>query len=131
MAHRDTRIQAMDWLQKNAAKDKRVLGIRELSILPAEWNRTVATPTVVPWFEAADLLERQQFDYIVTGDFDLRFASDPKAWSAYRDRWRSKVADLPVQADFGQVATFVVPYVWRTNDERIFILNGTPSIKRP
>jgi len=130
MAHKDTRIQAIDWLQKNAATEKSVLGIRELSILPAEWNRIAARPTIVPWFEAADLLERQQFDYVVTGDFDLRFASDPKAWSAYRDRWMSKVASLPVEAEFGAVATFVVPYVWRTNDERIFILKATPLIKR-
>jgi MFS family permease len=122
MAHKDTRIQAIDWLQKSAAKEMSVLGIRELAILPTEWSRIAARRTVVPWFEAADLLERQQFDYVVTGDFDLRYASDPQRWSAYRDRWISKVAALPVQAEFGQVVTFVVPYVWRTNDERLFIL---------
>ena len=31
---------------------------------------------------------------------------------------------MPVQADFGQVVTPVVPYLWRTNDERILILKG-------
>jgi hypothetical protein len=124
MAHKDTRIQAIDWLQKNAAKEMSVLAIRELSILPPEWNRIAARPTIVPWFEAADLLERQQFDYVVTGDFDLRYAFDPQGWSAYRDRWKTTVASLPVQAEFGAVANFVVPYVWRTNDERIFIVKG-------
>ena len=126
MAHKDTRIQAIDWLQKNAAKEKSVLGIRELAILPAEWNRIAARSTIVPWFEAADLLERQQFDYIVTGDFDLRYASNPEEWSTYRARWMSKVASLPAQAEFGEVATLVVPYVWRTNDEHIFVLKGSP-----
>jgi hypothetical protein len=77
---------------------------------------------VVPWFEASDVLERQQFDYVVTGEFDLRYASDPNGWSVYRDRWQRKISTLPVQADFGALATPVVPYLWRTNDERILIL---------
>ncbi len=124
MAHQDSRIQAIDWLQKHATNQDTVLGLRELSILPAEWKRIAARLTVVPWFEAADLLERQRFDYIVTGEFDLRYASDPNGWSAYRDRWQAKVSPLPVQGDFGQVVTPVVPYLWRTNDERILILKG-------
>ncbi len=124
MAHRDSRIQAVDWLQQHATKEETVLGIRELSILPAEWKRIAARSTVIPWFEAADLLERQRFDYIVTGEFDLRYASDPNRWSAYRDRWKSKVLPLAVRADFGLIVTPVVPYLWRTNDERILILKG-------
>ena len=124
MAHQDSRIQAVDWLEQHATKEETVLGIRELSILPAEWKRIAAKSTVVPWFEAADLLERQRFDYVVTGEFDLRYASDPKAWSAYRDRWKAKVSPLAVQADFGQVVTPVVPYLWRTADERVLILSG-------
>jgi hypothetical protein len=60
----------------------------------------------------------------VTGDLDLRYASDPNAWAAYRERWQAKVSPLPVQADFGQVVTPVRPYLWRTNDERILILKG-------
>jgi hypothetical protein len=71
-----------------------------------------------------ELLQRQRFDYIVTGEFDLRYASDPNAWAAYRDRWQKRLAILLVQADFGQIATPVVPYLWRTNDERILILGG-------
>ena len=93
-------------------------------ILPAEWKRLAANATVVPWIEAADLLQRQRFDYIVTGEFDLRLASDPNALSAYRDAWKARVSPLPVQADFGQVVTPVVPYVWRTNEERILVLKG-------
>jgi hypothetical protein len=124
MAHKDSRIQAVDWLQQHATKEATVLGIRELSILPAEWKRIAARSTVVPWFEAADLLERERFDYIVTGELDLRYASDPNGWSAYLDRWKAKVSLLPVQADFGQIVTPVVPYLWRTNDERILILKG-------
>jgi hypothetical protein len=83
----DTRVRAIDWLRQHATKDQTVLAVRELAILPAEWKRIAATPTVIPWFEAADLLERQRFDYIVTGEFDLRHAPDPNGWSAYRDRW--------------------------------------------
>jgi hypothetical protein len=125
MAHKDSRIQAIEWLRQNASKEKTVLGIRELMILPAEWKRLAAKATVVPWIEAADLLQRQQFDYIVTGEFDLRLSSDPNALSAYRDTWKTRVSQLPVQADFGQVVTHVVPYVWRTNDERVLVLKGS------
>jgi hypothetical protein len=120
----DTRVRAIDWLRQRATKDQTVLGIRELSILPAEWNRVGARTTVASWFEAADLLERERFDYVVTGEFDLRFAPDPNAWSAYRDRWNAKTSPLPVEASFGEVSTPVVPYLWRTNDERILILKG-------
>lgn len=122
--HIDTRVRAIDWLQHNATKEETVLGIRELAILPAEWKRIAARSIVVPWFEAADLLERQRFDYVVTGEFDLRYARDPNGWSAYRDRWKAKVSTLPVEVGFGQVVTPVMPYLWRTNDERILILKG-------
>jgi hypothetical protein len=125
MAHQDSRIQAVDWLQQHATKEETVLGIRELMILPAEWKRIASRSTVIPWFEAADLLERQRFDYIVTGEFDLRYASDPKAWSAYQEGWKAKVLALRVQADFGQIVTPVAPYLWRTNDERILIFKGS------
>jgi hypothetical protein len=124
MAHHDSRIKAIDWLQQHATTEDSVLGIRELMILPVEWKRIAARSTVVSWFEAADLLQWQRFDYIVTGEFDLRYASDPKAWSAYRDDWTAKVSPLPIQADFGQVVTPVVPYLWRTNEERILVLKG-------
>jgi hypothetical protein len=124
MVHKDSRIKAIDWLQQHATKEDTVLGIRELMILPGEWKRIAARSTIVPWFEAAELLQRRRFDYIVTGEFDLRHASDPKAWSAYRDDWKTRVSPLPVQADFGQVVTPVVPYLWRTNEERILVLKG-------
>src|SRR5205085_3377967 len=104
----DTRVRAVDWLQQHATKDRTVLGIRELSILPAEWKRIAAKSMVVPWFEAADLLERHRFNYIVTGEFDLRYSPDPSSWSAYRDRWKVRISPLPVEASFGQVVTPVV-----------------------
>jgi hypothetical protein len=93
-------------------------------ILPTEWQRIQANVVVVPWFEAADVLERQRFDYIVTGEFDLRYATDAAGWSAYRDRWLTKIDSLALQADFGQIPTPVVPYLWRTNEERILIVRG-------
>jgi hypothetical protein len=124
MVHRDSRIKAIDWLQQHATKEASVLGIQELMILPAEWKRITAGSMVVPWFEAVDLLQRQRFDYIVTGEYDLRYANDPKVWFAYQDDWKARTSALPVQADFGQVVTPVVPFVWRTNDERILILKG-------
>lgn len=120
----DTRVQAINWLQQRATKDQTVLGLREMAILPAEWDRLTAKTTVVSWFEAADLLERERFDYIVTGEFDLRYSPDPSAWSAYLDRWKSKASAFPVQASFGSVLTPVVPYLWRTNEQHILILKG-------
>jgi 4-amino-4-deoxy-L-arabinose transferase-like glycosyltransferase len=124
MAHLDSRTRAIDWLQQHATKEASILGIGELMILPAEWKRIAARSTIVPWSEAADVLRRQRFDYVVTGEFDLRYVIDPKDSSAYRDVWKERVSALGIEADFGQVATPVVPYLWRTNDERILILKG-------
>ena len=118
----DSRVQAVDWLRQNAAPDAKILGIRELAILPSEWQRVSPSAVVVPWFEAADILQRQHFDYVVTGDFDLRYATDPPRWSAYRDRWSTIVAPWPAAAQFGHIPTPVAPYLWRTNDERIVIM---------
>jgi 4-amino-4-deoxy-L-arabinose transferase-like glycosyltransferase len=122
MAHRDSRIQAIDWLQQQATKEETVLGLRELAILPAEWKRLAATATVVSWCDAPDSLERGEFDYVVTGDFDLRHAPDPKTASNCLARWKEKMTPLTAAAEFGTGPSFVVPYVWRSNDERIRIL---------
>jgi hypothetical protein len=124
ISHVDTRVKAIDWLRQHADRETKILGLRELAILPAEWERLAARPIVVSWFDASQLLEREQFDYVVTGEFDLRYATDPNRWAVYRDRWQEQTAALPVQADFGAVVTPVVPYLWRTNDERILILQG-------
>jgi hypothetical protein len=122
MSHIDARVSAIDWLQQHASKGKKVLGIRELAILPAEWKRIIADLTLASWSDAADLLEREQFDYVVTGEFDLRLAPEADRLSAYLVRWKEKTGPLPVEASFGAVATPIVPYFWRTNDERILIL---------
>jgi hypothetical protein len=127
MSHVDARARAIDWLQQHASKDERVLGIRELAILPAEWRRLAANLTVVSWSEAADLLEREPFDYVVTGEFDLRYLPDADRWSAYLALWRERTAPLPVEASFGAVVTPIIPYLWRTNDERILILRISAS----
>jgi 4-amino-4-deoxy-L-arabinose transferase-like glycosyltransferase len=118
----DSRVLALDWLQRHATKDTNILAVRELAILPGEWKRIPGHAVVVPWSEAADLLQRQRFDYVVTGDWDLRFLPDPDRWSAYRERWATLVAPMPEQASFGVIPAPVVPYLWRTNDERVFIL---------
>jgi 4-amino-4-deoxy-L-arabinose transferase-like glycosyltransferase len=130
MAHRDSRLQAIDWLQRHATSDERVLAVRELAILPAEWKRLAASTTVVPWCEALDLLDRDQFDYVVTGDFDTRSAPDPGGASMCLARWKEKNAALPATAQFGAGPTYVAPFIWHTNDERIVILR-TGSAKLP
>jgi 4-amino-4-deoxy-L-arabinose transferase-like glycosyltransferase len=122
MAHRDSRIATIDWLRQHAPPTAKILAVRELAILPAEWKRIPAGATVVPWLEASDLLGREQFDYVVTGEFDLRYAPVPDRSAAYLARWRDKTGGLSLQADFGSVVTLVVPYLWRTNEERIVIL---------
>ncbi len=128
MAHRDTRLQAIDWLRDHTRKNETILGVRELAILPGEWERVPATVTVVSVRDAAEALEKQPFDYVVTSEFDLRHAADPAVWSGYLDRWKTKTSNLSVLADFRGIATPVVPVVWRTNDERVLILKvGGPS----
>ncbi|MEY2550867.1 MAG: hypothetical protein QOG12_1011, partial [Verrucomicrobiota bacterium] len=128
MVRRDTRIQAIDWLEQHATKRQTVLGIRELAILPAEWKRLAAAVTVVSLLDAPDLLERQRFDYVVTGEFDLRYAPDPNRAAAALARLKEKVSALAREAEFGASPVFVVPYLWRTNDERILIL-GAPAAR--
>lgn len=129
MSHIDPRIRAIEWLRQHATREETVLGIRELSILPAEWSRIAATPTVVPWFEAADLLQRQRFNYVVTGEFDLRYLPDAAAASAYLERWKQETGSFVTEAEFGAGPTFVVPYLWRGNDERIVVLR--PNTAKP
>ena len=124
MMHRDSRVQAIDWLQQHATKEERVLGVRELAILPGEWKRLVANTTVVLWCDAPGSLEPDKFDYVVTGDFDLRHAADPEIASACLARWKERTALLTPAAEFGSGPTYVVPYVWRSNDERIVILRS-------
>lgn len=127
MKHRDTRIQAVNWLRDHVRQDETVLAIRELAVLPAEWERITPSPTVVSWLEAADALQRQQFDYIVAGEFDLRNASNSTDWPRYLDRWKAVVQPMTVQAEFGQIPTPIVTYLWRTNHERILILKRKPD----
>src|ERR1044071_9145303 len=87
MSQRDSRLQAIEWLEQHATKDQRVLAVRELAILPAEWKRLSASTTVVGWCEALDSLDRDQFDYVVTGDFDARSSPDPGTASICLARW--------------------------------------------
>jgi hypothetical protein len=123
-ARTDTRVQAIDWLQQHVTRKQTLLGVRELAILPAEWNRIPATVTLASCFDVADLLEHDRFDYVVTGEFDPRHALDPGRATASLARSQQKTAPLPVAAEFGTVPVFVVPYVWRTNDERILVLRA-------
>jgi hypothetical protein len=130
MLHRDSRVQAIDWLQQHATKKQTVLAIRELAILPAEWNRLAAKATVVSWSDAPALLERARFDYVVTGDFDLRHAPDPDGAAALSARWKQLTASSSIQAEFGAGPAFVVPYLWRSNDERLVIFRTNAAQKK-
>jgi 4-amino-4-deoxy-L-arabinose transferase-like glycosyltransferase len=124
---RDSRVQAIDWLQQHANRGQTVLGVRELAILPSEWKRLAATVTIVSLFDASELQERDRFDYVVTGEFDLRYAPDPQRASSSLARWKQTIAPLGVKAQFGAAPAFVVPYLWRSNDERIVILRPTAA----
>jgi hypothetical protein len=66
----------------------------------------------------------------VTGDFDTRSAPDPGAAPVCLARWKEKHAALSATAEFGAGPTFVAPFIWHTNDERIVILR-TGSAKLP
>ena len=123
MAHRDSRVQAVDWLRQHAGKQDRVLAIRELAILPSEWARIDAEITVVPWLEAVALLRRGPFDYLVTGELNLGPAPDAR-WQDYRETWTQEIASLKILVEFGTVATYAHLYTWRTNNERIDILEA-------
>lgn len=125
IAHSDSRIQAIDWLQHHVTSKQSVLGIRELAILPAEWKRLTPTATVISLLDVPELSERDQFDYIVTGEFDLRYA--PAAGTVSLERWKQKTALFVTAAEFGAGPAFVVPYLWRSNDERIVVLRSNTA----
>jgi 4-amino-4-deoxy-L-arabinose transferase-like glycosyltransferase len=127
LTHSESRIQAIDWLQHHATREQSVLGIRELAILPSEWKRLGATATVASLFDLAGLPESDHFDYIVTGDFDLRNAPDAAAASASVEHWKAKTAAFVAVAEFGAGPAFVVPYLWRSNDERIVVLRSNTA----
>ena len=120
MAHRDSRVQTVDWLRQHTGKQDRVLAIKELAILPSEWARINAEITVVPWLEAVALLRRGPFDYLVTGELNLGPAPDPR-WQDYRETWTHEIASRKILVEFGAVATYARLYTWRTNNERIDI----------
>ncbi|HEV2803837.1 MAG TPA: glycosyltransferase family 39 protein [Chthoniobacterales bacterium] len=127
IVRRDSRTQAIDWLGERVTKRQTVLGITELAILPAEWKRLGGPVTIVSVAHAAGLLERQRFDYVVTGEFDLRYAPDPGRASAALGRLQERLAPFLREAEFGAGPAFVVPYLWRSNDERIVILRPAPA----
>jgi Dolichyl-phosphate-mannose-protein mannosyltransferase len=127
MVQHDSRIQAIDWLEQHVTKRQTVLAVRELAVLPDEWKRLAAPATVVSLLDAADLLERQRFDYVVTGEFDLRYAPEPDRASAALARFQESIAPLARETEFGSGPAFVVPYVWRSNDERIVILRAAAA----
>jgi hypothetical protein len=127
MTHRDSRLQAIDWLRQRVSKDDKVLVIRELAVLPAERKRLAANSTVAPLCEASEALEREHFDFVLTGEFDIRHALDRDTTAACLARWKEKTNALVPAADFGSGPSFVVPYVWRTNDQHIVILRPNPS----
>ena len=120
MAHQDSRVQAVDWLQQHIGKQQRVLAIKELAVLPSEWRRIHAEITVVPLLEAAPLVRGASFDYLVTGEFDAQATSDDP-WPAYREVWAHQIASLKILATFGWVPTPIPLNLWRTNDERLLI----------
>ena len=103
----------------------KILALRELAILPGEWNRIPAGAVVLRWREAADRLDHERFDFVVTGEMDLRYLPEPNRWQAYRERWANLTQPMPARAAFGVISTPVVPYLWRTNDERVVILKAT------
>ncbi len=111
ISHRDSRIRAVDWLRERVRKSDRVLAIAELAFLPGELNRIGASVQVVPWNDALALLQRKEFDYLITGSFQPRSAT-----SSFTPR-----------AKFGAVASPMKPYLWRTNEERILILSRPPG----
>jgi len=111
ISHRDSRVRAVDWLQERVRKGDRVLVIAELSLLPSELDRIGASVQVVQWSDALDLLQRKEFDYLISGSFTPRSATSP----------------FTARASFGAVATPLEPYMWRTNDERIHIFSRPPG----
>lgn len=111
LTHRDSRVRAIDWLQERVGKGDRVLVFAELNLLPSELDRIGAPVQVAPRSDALDLLERKEFNYLISGAFTPRFA----------------ISSFTERASFGAVATPLEPYMWRTNDERILIFARPPG----
>ncbi len=109
--HRDSRIQAVDWLQARVRKTDRVLAIAELGLLPSELSRIGASVQVAPSSKALALLQREEFNYLISG-----FSTPRPATSSFQPR-----------ASFGGVVTPTEPYIWRTNDEWIRIFSRLPD----
>lgn len=109
--HRDSRIQAVDWLQARVRKTDRVLAIAELGLLPSELSRIGASVQVAPSSKALALLQREEFNYLISG-----FSTPRPATSSFRPC-----------ASFGGVVTPTEPYIWRTNDEWIRIFSRPPD----
>lgn len=124
----DSRALAIKWLRRHSNPSERILALEQLAIFPREWKQVPAAVTVASWFDAPKILAQEKFDYVVTSQFDLRFSNDPKRWTEQDERWTNDLEKFPRRAAFGHVPCFIIPGVWRTNDERIVILQTDPLI---
>lgn len=124
MSHVDSRVQAVNWIQQHVPEQSIIVVIEELTFQRAELARIRATPEVIPWRAAAERLSEGNFDYVVSGDFDTQHSSDATGLSAYRECWRQGLASLQLEAEFGRIPNPLVRNLWRTNDQRIFVLKA-------
>jgi hypothetical protein len=124
----DSRAAAMNWLRDNTSKTDRIVALRELAIHPAEWRRIGRKPVLMSWLAPNESIPRDGFDYLLSSDFSLQFAPDQNAWSEQNERWTNETSRLSTRAEFGMIACFLEPGVWRTNDERIRILQGSTGL---
>lgn len=123
-SHVQSRVGAVDWLQQHARADNVVLAIEELAIVPSEISRVPARLVIVPWRSAAETLRRGEFDFVLTSEFDIRYAGNPVELSAYLSEWTDQTSRMPIEGAFGNVPNPLVPQYWRTNDERVLVLKA-------
>ncbi|MFN2509399.1 MAG: ArnT family glycosyltransferase, partial [Chthoniobacterales bacterium] len=116
----DTRISAIDWLQRETQPMDSIVALRELAITPAEWKRLARQVKIIPWTKARETLRQERLHYFVGTEMNLQHTVEPD-WPPYLDAWKRDVSALPVVASFGTVPNPVYPFLWRTNDQRIII----------
>ena len=121
----DSRVRAIDWLRDHTGATDRILGLRELIILPLEWRRVTGEVEEVSWFNFLERLRQKQFDYVVSGNIE---AFDP-GLKRLRDEWAAETANWPVAVTFGRASTPIFPYYWRVPGQRIVILRNPVTRK--
>lgn len=120
---KDSREQAVRWIDGQAVPRDRVLFAEELVFLPSRVRSLkTAEETIAPWEKARPRIFRRSFHYLVLGELTEPIGKPliPPPVEAWIQR------NYKVVAQFGQYPTYSDPVAFRGNKQLVYILKRVP-----